>query len=770
MAKIKGIIVNSVQFIKQIRPTIRTLSIGTIRTRLMIAFVLVVVLAAAAIISITAALGSRDGRQHVINQLQSVVTLKQAEIHSWVNLLNVNLNLVISGEENKNDVRTLDTASPDSPDYEAAYASIQGRFNFISSNLKLFDELFLMDTDGTVRLSTNPAFQNQKHPTENYFTQGMKGSYIEQPSYSLSLETMVVVVSDPIVQNGTTVGVLAGRASLQSLNDIMLERTGLGDTGETYLAGSNYRLLTSLRNENYAAPFVYIHTRGSEAAIDGHENGSSTYVNYSGDRVIGVYRWLPELQVALLAEQQEGEALHTTYMALIIIGAVAAAAVIFAILAARFLTRSITRPLAELAGTAKLIARGDLEQIARVERDDEVGTLARVFNSMTTQLSGLFHAQEQRTIQLRTINEVGRKISSILKVDELLDYVASSLQKTFNYHNVGIILKDPQSGELELKSSAGAYEGGDKMHRVTSLTSPVVGLVGQTGEAQLVNDILNDTAFKLAGSSKHTRAELAVPIKIGDKVTGILDIEADRARAFNELDLFTAQTLADQLAVAIENARLYEQAQELATLKERTRLARDLHDAVSQTLFSASLIAEVLPRLWERNPEEGRKRLEEIRQLTRGALAEMRTLLLELRPAALTDAELSDLLRQLAESITGRARIPVDLEVRGPGPQPPEVKVALYRIAQEALNNVAKHSGATRAKVSLSGDGNRIELIISDNGKGFDVNSTSPSSLGLGIMQERARGIDAQVTIVSHVGQGTTVTVNWQLKPGEAKP
>jgi signal transduction histidine kinase len=770
MAKIKGIIANSVQFIKQIRPTIRTLSIGTIRTRLMIAFVLVVVLAAAAIISITAALGSRDGRQHVINQLQSVVTLKQAEIHSWVNLLNVNLNLVISGEENKNDVRTLDTASPDSPDYEAAYASIQGRFNFISSNLKLFDELFLMDTDGTVRLSTNPAFQNQKHPTENYFTQGMKGSYIEQPSYSLSLETMVVVVSDPIVQNGTTVGVLAGRASLQSLNDIMLERTGLGDTGETYLAGSNYRLLTSLRNENYAAPFVYIHTRGSEAAIDGHENGSSTYVNYSGDRVIGVYRWLPELQVALLAEQQEGEALHTTYMALIIIGAVAAAAVIFAILAARFLTRSITRPLAELAGTAKLIARGDLFQIARVERDDEVGTLARVFNSMTTQLSGLFHAQEQRTIQLRTINEVGRKISSILKVDELLDYVASSLQKTFNYHNVGIILKDPQSGELELKSSAGAYEGGDKMHPVTSLTSPVVGLVGQTGEAQLVNDILNDTTFKLAGSSKHTRAELAVPIKIGDKVTGILDIEADRARAFNGLDLFTAQTLADQLAVAIENARLYEQAQELATLKERTRLARDLHDAVSQTLFSASLIAEVLPRLWERNPEEGRNRLEEIRQLTRGALAEMRTLLLELRPAALTDAELSDLLRQLAESITGRARIPVDLEVRGPGPQPPEVKVALYRIAQEALNNVAKHSGATRAKVSLSGDGNRIELIISDNGKGFDVNSTSPSSLGLGIMQERARGIDAQVTIVSHVGQGTTVTVNWQLKPGEAKP
>ena len=132
-----------------------------------------------------------------------------------------------------------------------------------------------------------------------------------------------------------------------------------------------------------------------------------------------------------------------------------------------------------------------------------------------------------------------------------------------------------------------------------------------------------------------------------------------RLNAFDDLDLFTAQTLADQLAIAIENAHLYEQAQELATVQERQRLARDLHDAVSQTLFSASLIAEVLPRLWERNPDEGRKRLEEIRQLTRGALAEMRTLLLELSPAALVDADLGDLLRQLAESITGRARIPV---------------------------------------------------------------------------------------------------------------
>jgi PAS domain S-box-containing protein len=207
-----------------------------------------------------------------------------------------------------------------------------------------------------------------------------------------------------------------------------------------------------------------------------------------------------------------------------------------------------------------------------------------------------------------------------------------------------------------------------------------------------------------------------------------------------------------------------ERDKEAAAAAERSRLARDLHDAVSQTLFSASLVAEVLPRLWERNPDEGRKRLEEIRQLTRGALAEMRTLLLELRPAALADAELGDLLHQLGESITGRVRVPVDVSVVGECHTSPEVKIALYRIAQESLNNVAKHSGAARAKVELTCTPGNITLLIRDDGRGFDLKSTRPDSLGLGIMRERAKGINADITIGSKQGEGTEVKVVWEKK------
>lgn len=207
---------------------------------------------------------------------------------------------------------------------------------------------------------------------------------------------------------------------------------------------------------------------------------------------------------------------------------------------------------------------------------------------------------------------------------------------------------------------------------------------------------------------------------------------------------------------------LAKQERESAATAERSRLARDLHDAVSQTLFSASLIAEVLPRLWEKDLNAGRKRLGEVRELTRGALAEMRTLLFELRPAALADAELGDLLRQLAESITGRARVPVSVQVEGYCSLSPEIKVGLYRIAQEALNNVAKHSGASSATVILRCQAGRTELCIRDNGKGFDLSNVPAESLGLGIMRERAKAIGASLNLSSKMNEGTEVTAVWQ--------
>ena len=190
---------------------------------------------------------------------------------------------------------------------------------------------------------------------------------------------------------------------------------------------------------------------------------------------------------------------------------------------------------------------------------------------------------------------------------------------------------------------------------------------------------------------------------------------------------------------------------------ERQRLARDLHDAVSQTLFSVSLIAEVLPRIYARDPAQGAQRLEELRQLTRGALAEMRTLLLELRPAALAEANLPDLLKQLGEAVTGRARIPVEVASEDTGALPADVRLAFYRIAQEALNNVAKHSGAAKAKLSLAplpGQPGGARLTVEDDGAGFDPAGAGGGQLGLGIMRERAEAVEGRLLICSAPERG----------------
>jgi signal transduction histidine kinase len=222
---------------------------------------------------------------------------------------------------------------------------------------------------------------------------------------------------------------------------------------------------------------------------------------------------------------------------------------------------------------------------------------------------------------------------------------------------------------------------------------------------------------------------------------------------------------------------LAQQAAEAAVAAERSRLARDLHDSVTQTLFSASLIAEAFPTIWESDQAEGGQLLKEMQRLSRGALAEMRTLLLELRPTVLVEASLDDLLHQLVEAITGRKDISAVVTVEGDGELPPDVHVAFYRIAQEALNNVVKHAYAGHVAVSLrwfppqismqasgipNGQKRDVELCVSDDGCGFDEKRCPPDRLGLRSMRERAQAVGARLDVESRPGHGTRITVLWK--------
>ncbi len=250
---------------------------------------------------------------------------------------------------------------------------------------------------------------------------------------------------------------------------------------------------------------------------------------------------------------------------------------------------------------------------------------------------------------------------------------------------------------------------------------------------------------------------------------GLEFLEAERYFSADEIALL--EKICIDINQLREKARLSEQSQALIVSEERSRLARDLHDSVTQVLFAASLVAEVLPQLWRRDPIKAQASLEELRHLTRGALAEMRTVLLDLRPSSVIKTPLSDLLAQLTEAVTSRTGLKFQLFIEQLPSLPEDVHFSFYRIAQESLNNVVKHAQASQVAISLSAtslvsdsseaQSSEVKLMVRDDGCGFVVQEQSARSLGLSIMRERATAIDATLSVESQPGHGTTVTLTW---------
>ncbi len=275
--------------------------------------------------------------------------------------------------------------------------------------------------------------------------------------------------------------------------------------------------------------------------------------------------------------------------------------------------------------------------------------------------------------------------------------------------------------------------------------------------------LVKDSAILLQGM----RSWMWVPLAVKNRIIGGIGLGHSEPDYFTPHHAKLAMTIANQAAVTLANTELYEHAQTLAALQERQRFAQNLHDAVNQSLFSAGLIAEVLPQLWDRNPGEARKALEDLRRLTRGAMAEMRALLAELKPSTLTDSELGDLLRLLGNAFAGRTNIPVDVTINGEGNLPAETQVAIYRICQEVLNNISKHAKASRVKIGLKQTSSGMVLHILDDGCGFDPSMQIPSGhYGLVMMRERVKEAGALLTITSQPGQGTDIMICWGKQEG----
>ncbi len=434
-------------------------------------------------------------------------------------------------------------------------------------------------------------------------------------------------------------------------------------------------------------------------------------------------------------------------------------------------TETAIRPLFERALTGEVVRENGFRLqsdetvtywnivLAPLIKNDETVGILNIAVDVTEQTKlqqNLERLIAERTRELQVLLDVTAAANRSLDLKETLATTLDLIVALVGASRAGVMLLDEPTGELIPYSLRPVRDvASDDLEKMLSTCRSVLD---------------NGAALYIAPDPEEGLLEPGALIPLesrGDRL-GVLVIVGSQGGAFSTAQLALFQSIADQLGVAVENARLFARSEQAAVTAERNRLARDLHDAVTQTLFSSSMIADVLPKIWERNPDEGRRRLEELRQLTRGALSEMRTLLVELRPAALADTDLGDLLEHQVNAFIARTRLQVRFERSVSYNPPVEVKEAFYRIAQEAFNNIARHAEAAQVRVRLDGEPGKMDLTIQDDGVGFDAQTLEHEGLGLGIMRERARSIGSRLEVASRPGRGTRLHLNWQA-PDEEK-
>ena len=375
----------------------------------------------------------------------------------------------------------------------------------------------------------------------------------------------------------------------------------------------------------------------------------------------------------------------------------------------------------------------------------------------------------ERTRELSTLLEVSHNVASTLELKPLLGLILDQLKIMVDY--VGATIFTLQDDELVILDYRGpltterarrlrfrlAQAGANR--RVIQTHRPVI-IDDVRGDSDLAREFQRTAGEDLLTKFGYIRCWLGVPLMIKEWVVGMMSVDHGQPGFFTDRHAELTLAIANQAAIAIENARLYAQAQALAALEERQKLARELHDSVSQALYGIALGARTARTLLDREPSRVAEPIEYVLSLAEAGLAEMRALIFELRPESLETEGLVAALAKQAASVRARHTVEVQTEFCDEPPLPLDVKTALYRVAQEALHNTVKHARATRIDLRLEcfKDEGRVNMEVRDNGRGFDPGGSFPGHLGLRSMRERVEKIGGDFQVESTPG-GTSVRV-----------
>lgn len=422
-------------------------------------------------------------------------------------------------------------------------------------------------------------------------------------------------------------------------------------------------------------------------------------------------------------------------------------------------------------------ARRLISPVLRMDGEEhQIETTACPISLDGRELVAVFLRDETETRRLARKAEAMVQIVSSMalagSLEATLDALARTVVRATGGMACGVILMDEDLQGVRMTGTYGlSPQHVAGMRAAVRAGTPPPGLEAVQTKQPVVrlnarNEILADPRYAPVHDAAREAAWdaiVSVPLRYWGRVIGALNMYYPSGRTPGQSEVDFLATIADQAAAAAENARLFVEARDKAALEERQRLARELHDSVSQALYGIALGARTAQTWLERDPARAAEPMGYVLSLAEAGLTEMRALIFELHPEALETEGLVAVLNRQVEAIRARHRLDARAALPDEPNAPPDVKEAIYRIAQEGLHNIVKHAKATRVDLRLSRDDEGFWVELTDDGRGFDSEGTFPGHLGLRSMRERAEHLGGSLEISSAPGDGTRIRVRIPL-------
>jgi len=719
-------------------------------------------------------------QEEVIEKLTSIAALKESQISRWVD----EQTTVLTAPEFTSQVEAALQSSSDPEEARDLLAAIARQWNVAG--------LAVLDAQGRAEWASDAAWGQVP-------TAASTSATVVQASLEEGLVLLAPLPAD------APWPYMAVRIPPDELGRILQETAGLGRSGEAYLVDEGGMAMPQGRAVAGAT---------IQAALSGQE-GQGLYENYDGVSVIGVYRWLPAIKMALFVEQSQEEAFAgNNAVATAVIGATLGVALVTAVIAA-LVTRQITRPIVHLTESALHIAAGDLSRRVSVNSRDEIGILAHVFNRMAAELEALYNDLEakvaertwllqqanyqiqRRAIQMQASLEVGQAVTSILDPDRLLEQVVRVVRDRFTYSYAAVYTTDGEGEHLVLRASAGDP---DPFHgqRVPTLQAGPVGRAFREGVPVVESHPVSVT---VGPPTSYTRSEVTLPLRLGERTLGVLDVQSTDEEGFDQDDVSVLQNVANQITIALENARAYAVEREAAArLRELDRSKRRFLANMSHELrtpltniigFSRLLLKGVDGPLSDQQRNDlqiiyrnGQHLLGLINDLLDISQIEAGLMELEFR-----EVDLADLIHSVMATASALVRdrpIMLREEIE---PDLPVVHADPARIRQVLLcllSNAAKFTEQGEISVRAWADTARVLVSVSDTGVGIPQedqerifeqfeqgameNGRRPNGAGLGLAlsKEFIEMHAGEIWVESEVGKGSTFTFSLPLSSSPA--